>query len=208
MRWRNQQKQKNQRVIDPLDFSWTLFVKWLLRDMYMWLVLSAIVCNDTRVIVDLLFSDTDCPVPDVGRNCWVRNDWCTVNIPYPCVCNNTHPSVVSAFWPLRTPDWTRCDVIPLHRVHTPIIWCRHQMETFSALLALFQGIHMSPVNSFYKGQWRRALIFSLICACINNWINNREAGVLRRHCAHYDVIVMRIFCRGVSSCVTGCPCGV
>ena len=32
--------------------------------------------------------------------------------------------------------------------------------------------------------------FSLICAWINGWVNNREAGDLRRHCAYYDVIVM------------------
>ena len=29
-----------------------------------------------------------------------------------------------------------------------------------------------------------------ICVWINSWINNREAGDLRRYCAHYDVIVM------------------
>ena len=38
-----------------------------------------------------------------------------------------------------------------------------------------------------KGQWRRALIFSLICAWINGWVNNGEAGDLRRHRAHYDL---------------------
>ena len=32
--------------------------------------------------------------------------------------------------------------------------------------------------------------FSLICTWINRWVNNREAGDLRRHRAHYDVIVM------------------
>ena len=53
------------------------------------------------------------------------------------------------------------------------------------------GIHRSLVNSPYKGQWRGALMFSLICACINAPINNREAGDLRRHRAHYDVIVMK-----------------
>ena len=30
----------------------------------------------------------------------------------------------------------------------------------------------------------------LICAWINDWINNREAGDLRRHGGHYDVNVM------------------
>ena len=33
-------------------------------------------------------------------------------------------------------------------------------------------------------------MFSLICARINGWVNNREAGDLRRHQAHCDVIVM------------------
>ena len=81
------------------------------------------------------------------------------------------------------------------------------METFSALLAICAGnspvpgefpaqrpvtrsFPQSPVNSPHKGQWRGALIFSLICVWINGWVNNREAGDLRRHRAHYDVVVM------------------
>ena len=52
------------------------------------------------------------------------------------------------------------------------------------------GIHRSPVNSPHKGQWRGALMFSLMCAWINGWVNNREAGDLRHHRAHYNVIVM------------------
>ena len=71
-----------------------------------------------------------------------------------------------------------------------ISWWRHQMETFSALLALCAGNSPVPVNSPHKGQWRGSLKFSLIYAWINDWINNREAGDLRRHCGHYDVIVM------------------
>ena len=69
---------------------------------------------------------------------------------------------------------------------------RHQMETFSAFLAFVREIHRWPVNFPHKGQWRGALMFSLICAWINDWMNNREAGDLRRHCAHYDVIVMTV----------------
>ena len=53
-------------------------------------------------------------------------------------------------------------------------------------------IHRSPVNSPHIGQWRGALMFSLICVWINGWINNREAGDLRRYRAHYDVTVMLI----------------
>ena len=52
------------------------------------------------------------------------------------------------------------------------------------------GIHRSPVNSPHKGQWRGALMFSLICVWINGWVNNREAGDLRCYQAHYDVTVM------------------
>ena len=33
-------------------------------------------------------------------------------------------------------------------------------------------------------------MFSLICVCINAWVNNREAGDLRRYHSHYDVFVM------------------
>ena len=53
-----------------------------------------------------------------------------------------------------------------------------------------RGIHRWPVNSPHKGQWRGALMFSFICAWINDWVNNREAGNLRRHRAHHHVIVM------------------
>ena len=57
-----------------------------------------------------------------------------------------------------------------------------------------RGIHRSPVNSLHKGLWRGALMFSLICARIDGWVNNREVGDLRRHRAHYDVIVMSWKC--------------
>ena len=69
-------------------------------------------------------------------------------------------------------------------------WWRHQMETFSALLAIWAGNSPVPVNSPHKGQWRGTLMFSLICARMNCWANNREADDLRRHRTHYDVIVM------------------
>ena len=46
------------------------------------------------------------------------------------------------------------------------------------------------VNSPHKGRWREALMFSLICAWLNGWINNREAGDLRRHHTYHEVTVM------------------
>ena len=39
----------------------------------------------------------------------------------------------------------------------------------------------SPVTGefpVHKGQWRGDLMFSLICAWLNGWVNNREAGDL------------------------------
>ena len=55
------------------------------------------------------------------------------------------------------------------------------------------GIHRSPVKSPHKDQWRGALTFSLICAWVNGWVNYRDAGELRRHCAHCDVTFMKIW---------------
>ena len=60
-------------------------------------------------------------------------------------------------------------------------WWRHQMEAFSALLAICAG------NLPDKAQWRAALMFSMICAWINGWVNT---GDLRRHGAHDDVVVL------------------
>ena len=64
------------------------------------------------------------------------------------------------------------------------------MESFPCHWPFVRGIHRSPVNSPHEGQWRGAVMFSLICAWINGWVNNHEAGDLRRHHAPYDVIVM------------------
>ena len=54
------------------------------------------------------------------------------------------------------------------------------METFTALLVLCS--RNSPVTRsfdvFFDLRW------------INVWVYNREAGELRRHRAHYDVIVI------------------
>ena len=70
--------------------------------------------------------------------------------------------------------------------HEDIIKGKH----FPRYWPFVRGIHRSPVNSPHKGQWRGALMFSLICVWINGSVNNREAGDLRRHRAHYDAIVM------------------
>ena len=72
--------------------------------------------------------------------------------------------------------------IPRSSIHDDVIKWKH----FPRNWPFVRGIHRAP----HKGQWRGALMFSLIYTWIRGWVNNREAGDLRRHQAHYDVIVM------------------
>ena len=73
-------------------------------------------------------------------------------------------------------------------LHDDVIKWKH----FPHYWSFVRGIHWSPVNSPHKGQWHGALMFSLICARINGWVNNPEADNSRCHLAHFDVIVMDI----------------
>ena len=75
-------------------------------------------------------------------------------------------------------------------------WWRHEMEIFPRNWQFVQGIHRFSMKSPHKGQWRGALMFSLICARINHWVNNHEACwfetlslSLWRHCNVFHVEV-------------------
>ena len=96
---------------------------------------------------------------------------------------------------INTKQWTTLSyahsmayniTIRRYSIHDDVIKWKH----FSRNWPFVRGIHRSPVNSPHKGQWRGALMFTLICVWINDWVNNREAGDLRRYRSHYDVIVM------------------
>ena len=98
---------------------------------------------------------------------------------------------------------TQTKTIPLHswsstseKAVCPVFMAYHddviKWKHFPRNWPFVRGIHRSPVNFPHKGQWRGALMFSLIYAWINDWVNNREAGDLRRQHGHYDVIVMRV----------------
>ena len=63
-------------------------------------------------------------------------------------------------------------------------------NNFSSYWPFVRGIHWSTGNSPHKGQWRGALMFSVICAWAKHWVNNRDAADLRRHRTHYDVTVV------------------
>ena len=69
------------------------------------------------------------------------------------------------------------DALHIYKRHNKDPSCRHEMGTFSVLhddvikwkhfpryWSFVRGIHRPLVNSLHKGQWRGALMFSLICA--------------------------------------------
>ena len=104
------------------------------------------------------------------------NSWCSM-LTDTEIQANYHYSRIFLY---RGPFWYD---IPYH--DDVIKW-----KQFPRYRPIVRGIHWSPVNSPHKGQWCGALVFSLISAWINGWVNIREAGDFRRHCAHYDVIEM------------------
>ena len=57
-------------------------------------------------------------------------------------------------------------------IHDDIIKWKH----FPHYRPFVQGIHRSTVNSPHKGQRHGALMFSLICAWMDGWVNTHEAG--------------------------------
>ena len=73
-------------------------------------------------------------------------------------------------------------------LHDAVIEWKH----FPRYWLFVRGIHWSPVNSTHKGHWRGPLMFSLTCVWIIDWVNNREAGEMKRHRAHYGVIVIKV----------------
>ena len=83
-------------------------------------------------------------------------------------------------------EWLTDDWSHFGRRHDDVIKWKH----FPRYWPVVRGIHRSPVNSPHKDHWRGALMFSLICIWINGWVNNHEAGDLRRYRAHYDVTEM------------------
>ena len=117
--------------------------------------------------------------------CWDKNIpelvqfhdcWCPGSLHHQFI--SSHSIECQEFQLPVTSQWRHDDVIKWK--HFPRYW------------PFVRGIHRSLVNSTHKGQWRRALMFSLICAWINSQENNREAGDLRRHHAHYEITVMEM----------------
>ena len=71
-----------------------------------------------------------------------------------------------------------------------LLWWRHQMETFSALLALCEG--NPPVTGGFPSQRPGTRSFDIFFdLCLNKRLSKRNAGDLRRHRANYDVTLMQ-----------------
>ena len=72
-------------------------------------------------------------------------------------------------------------------------WWRHEMETFSALLAFCEG--HPPISGGFPSQNPATRSFDVFFDLhLNNGsANNRDSGDLRCHRAHYGVIVM-VYC--------------
>ena len=80
----------------------------------------------------------------------------------------------------------------------------HMMTSSNGNIFLVTG-HLYGEFTPHKGQWRGALMFSLICVWINSWGNNCQAGDLRCYHAHYDVIAMNyrdmMFLENIHTCL-------
>ena len=136
-----------------------------------------------------------CDILLARRSCWTNNRvtaW--LEMPW-CLCDIVHVSRFSR----PQQDWRPHDAfhfeighvrtrraIQREYTHDDVIKWKH----FPRYWPFVRGFRRSPVNSPHKGQWRGALTFSLIYARTNSWANSRDAGVLRRHRAYYDVTVM------------------
>ena len=129
--------------------------------------------------------------------------------------SKVHGANMEPIWVLSAPDEPHVGPMNLAirgtfrelctRFHDDVIKWKH----FPRYWSFVRGIHRSPVNSPHKGQWRGALMFSLIW--INAWVNTREAGDLRRYRSHYDVTVMSCsvaFCCVWYSRFNPCPSGL
>ena len=83
-------------------------------------------------------------------------------------------------------QWTNATSCLSQLMHDDVMKWNH----FPRYWPFVRVIHRSTVNSLHKGQWRGALMFSLIYAWTNGWANNRDTGYLRRYRAQCGATVM------------------
>ena len=126
------------------------------------------------------------------------SELCDDSVGFPCITENLacRQWQVKLYFIKIRPCLTkpRCRILlKFGTSHDDVIKWKH----FPCNWPFVQGIHWSPVNSPHKGQWCGALMFSLICVWIKDWVNTHEAGDVRCYRALYDVIasmVVRLYC--------------
>ena len=116
--------------------------------------------------------------------------WCVI-VSYPFADSNglVKPSLESDHGRLTTPQRKLCSS---YHINIDLLSMTTSSNgNISALLDIYVG--NSPVTGEFPSQAQRrgALVFSLISAWINGWVNNGAAGDSGRHRAHYDVIIMQ-----------------
>ena len=129
--------------------------------------------------------------------------WDEISNPYP----NSNDYTVEVWdwigWGIWRHPYKYASALFVSCLHDDVIKWKH----FPRYWPFVWGIHRSPVNFHHKGQWRGALMFSLICAWINGRANTREAGEttsrsLWRHCNaclfQYSPLREKI---GITSCL-------
>ena len=130
-----------------------------------------------------------------------------------CACLGFHPVEPPPSWKMRlqllshkaSPREQRRRFLPQDPIMVHLKWWRQCVQSLQLIWInrigrtdschddVIKWKHFPPYWPFVRGihrQWRGALMFYLICAWINDWVNNCKAGDLRRHRGHYDVTVM------------------
>ena len=89
--------------------------------------------------------------------------------------------------------------------NSPLLFIHHSLYLISMMTLSIGNIFRATGHlcGEFTGHWwiprtkasdAELWCFILVSARINGWVNNREAGDLRRHRAHYGVIVMQTLC--------------
>ena len=111
--------------------------------------------------------------------------------PYPHSVSNTKEEeqygkgflwhfLIMKIWGRIAKYWCRSASVNERRItnstlHDDVI----KWKPFPRYWPFVRWIRRSPVNSSHKGQWRGALMFSLICSWINGWvINDKPASLI------------------------------
>ena len=113
------------------------------------------------------------------------------------VCGSPSHVGSKTYWSVLKPSWCYSILKPSEFMDSSLHFIPKRMMTSSnenifRVTGPLCGEFTGPGDSPHKGQWRGAFMFTLICVWISGWVNNHEAGDLRRYRVHYDAIVMRM----------------